>query len=153
MPTTPVRHQPPLDFAHQQRLRRLERRFSAYRRARRSRTRIPSALRAAVLDALASGVPASRVRTVCGVTCMQLAKWRRTQTRSASTQTGDLVPPRVLAVVDELTSDSNASTRSTAAGAASGAELAIDLHVGPMRLRLALDAQTLARLAAVGQGS
>lgn len=153
MPTTTARNLSPLDSAHQQQLRRLEHRFAAHRRAHRSRTRIPAALRAAVLDVLASGVPASRVRTVCGITRTQLAKWRRTQTQSASPSTADLVPPRVLAVVDELSPSSSASSRSAAAGAVNGADLAIDLHIGPWRLRLGLDAQTLARLAAVGHGS
>jgi hypothetical protein len=135
---------------HDKQLARLRDRFAAFRRSRRSRGAIPQALRLAVLDALARGVPASRVRTACGVTTTQLDRWRKAGLAVPPRDTAIPLPPRILTVVD------HAGGRAPgASGAASTARepemIAVDLRVGPWRLSLDLDAQALARLATVEQ--
>lgn len=80
----------------------LERRFAKFRREHPPQTRIPVALRGAVLAAMRQGVTPAQLRRSCGLSSSQLQYWQ--QDRGAIQTETELAmqAPRILSVVDDV---------------------------------------------------
>jgi hypothetical protein len=110
-------------------LAHLESRFSVFRRNQQSGRKLPTALRRAVLDALAKGISTTAVRQACGVTNRQLMLWHRAdKLRTIEPIKTVSVSPRVLPVLESPETKRSAN------------EVELDMRVGPWCLSLRLDA-------------
>lgn len=103
-------------------LKRLQFDFSAFRRTRSGRCRIPMALKDAALEAIDTGIPSAKVAKACGLSSSQLWTWRKQ--RSAG-----MVPATVLTVFDEP----------SVQPARLPQDIELQLQIGGWRLRLRLD--------------
>jgi hypothetical protein len=107
----------------------LRRSFTKFRRAHRSRTRIPQTLRDEALGALRCGAAEVDVRRACRVTPEQLQWWRRRRTRWGATSRGlNEQAVRVFPVVDEEQEEAVASVANEHA-AGHGAQQ-LELRIG-----------------------
>ena len=82
-------------------IEQLKGRFAAFRAGHRSRTRIPDALREAVLGALADGVDPAELRRACGVSSAQVDQWQRSRRSPRVTEEGCQPLARVFSVEEE----------------------------------------------------
>lgn len=92
------------------------RRFADFRRTSKPRTRVPTDLRHAVLDALDQGVSMLAVRRDLGLTAKQVAGWPRCALAAPVEIEGDsgTEDSRVFTVADGAAVDKPCSTRSDA---------------------------------------
>ena len=83
----PVRRDP--------RVRVLAEQFDEFRRTHKPRTRIPDRLREEALATLAAGVPASVIRSACGLGTGLLENWEQRKTAGAAVREADEPGPAV----------------------------------------------------------
>lgn len=79
---------------HQELLVQLGHRFTAFRRSHPPRSRYPSELRRAVIDAVDAGIASSEVARACGLSPSQLWSWRKKSPAS-------IPPASILTIVDD----------------------------------------------------
>lgn len=113
-----------VDGVAEQEVERLVRRFAEFRRTHRSRARIPQTLREATLAAIQQGAPEQAVMRACGITPLQLDRWRECQGTLMQTTASDETGPLVFPVVDD------------GAGEAAADEERIQLRVGQWEISI-----------------